>query len=150
MTQSLSQLQGIQFGFDDAHSRLIAADQPYKLENELSNCLQHLYRYMNVRHQHWGDTRRQLATRLDAVPGLNGALWIRAFDTHDVVQVGSFQDRYAEAYMNLYGGIFWLPLAAVTANTDEFDRHLDYSAHLADRDAAATVRCVFDGLAALP
>jgi hypothetical protein len=145
-TPSKTRLPQIAAGFNDAYNRMVSAEVNCDVENELTNCLQHLYRYANLRQKLWGDTSPDLAHRFGAVPGLNGALWARAFDTHDVVQIGSFQDRVSEVIMNMLGGVFWLPSADFTSNADGAGRHLDYENHLADKDAAATLRRAFDGL----
>lgn len=161
------QLMAVKRPFDAAFLRMCQAADPDLLDDELSNMLQQMYRLGELRKRRWKRaaspsapgtgklTETELNAKVKAVPGVMGALWIRAFDTHDVVQVSTLKDAYTDFYTEMYGVLVWKPVASMPfviepTKNPHLDRYEDYKASLQNRPVLDTMRQAFDGLAMLP
>lgn len=134
--------------FDAAFHRLVAANDPQIAQDELSNALHHLYRLGEVAERRLNLTRREFNEKVStAAPGAVGALWIRAFDTHEVLETAAMGDLFSDYFTEMYEVLVWKPRSAMTfTKPDQAVRYEDYDAHLANRPALDSLRAAFDGL----
>jgi hypothetical protein len=118
-----------------------------QLEDELSNLLHQLYRLAEMLKYRMGDARFHVATA--GLKEARAALWIRTYDTHDLVMSAEVGDRYSDYYTEMYGVLEWKPLASLNLPTDKHGRHLDYATAFECRTVLDTIRLAFDQLAQL-
>jgi hypothetical protein len=142
--------------FDSAYRRMIECNKPEELIDELSNMLHHLYRLSELRKRRWKAviqdfTKNDFIARMGQVNGALGAIWIRAFDTHEIATVTDVGDRYADVYTATYGVLVWKQPAAMPflVMPKEIARFDDYQAHLAGRVVLMTLRTAFDNISDL-
>jgi hypothetical protein len=145
--------------FDSAYFRMCLGTNAETLQDELSNALHHTYRLGELRKRQWeangngnGGSASPFAARVKQVRGALGALWIRAYDTHQIAIVSELDTQYSGVHTAMHGVLLWKPASALDCIVmpKDYDRYTDYLAHLAQRPVLDTLRSAFDGLAALP
>ena len=144
------QLDRVRRAFNSAFQRMCAASTIGDLEDELSNMLHHIYRLGELGKARLGEqTMYQHLTSSNDLRAARAAMWVRAFDTHDLVVVAPIGDRVSDYFTEMYGVAVWEPLASLPKQTDNHGRHLDYSNFLEDRPVLDTTRRAFDAMVAL-
>ena len=144
-------------GFDQAFDRLrLASGDADAQDIEVTNALQHIYRLGEIRKGQWRLGNPGLNSKVGVTaPGVLGLLWVRQFDTHDAVRVGSLEDVLSDYLDETVGSLTWRDAASIEQaaapkpgryNSIYVDRKLDYSAHLAARPVKDTLRAAFDAL----
>lgn len=152
-----SELTAVRRAFDSAYFRMCLGTNAETLQDELSNALHHMYRLGELRKRQWetncnDGTTNHFAARVKQVRGALGALWIRAYDTHQIATVSELDAQYSRVHTAMHGVLLWKPASALDCIVmpKDYDRYTDYLAHLAQRPVLDTLRAAFDGLAALP
>jgi hypothetical protein len=150
------ELAAVRRAFDAAYRRMVECSRPEELPDELSNMLHHVYRLSELRKRRWkaasqSFTKSEFIARVGQVNGALGAIWIRAFDTHEIATVADIGSRYPDVYTAIYGVLVWREPAAMPFLTmpTELARFEDYRTHLSNRVVLVTLRKAFDGLSSL-
>jgi hypothetical protein len=150
------ELTAVQRPFDAAFQRMCEATNHDEMRDELSNLLHHLYRLGELRSARWGINGQKLKenpfnARVAPLPGILGALWIRAYDTHDIATVAKLKDTYSHYYTKISGVLVWKCIADMpfVKLPKASDRYMDYESNLQNNPVLDTLRSAFDGLTAL-
>jgi hypothetical protein len=147
------ELTAVRRPFEAAFDRMCQADDLDLLHDELSNMLHHMYRLGELCAGRWG--LKNDPARFNAkvkVPGALGALWVRRYDTQEIVSVSDPADVYTDRYLKLYELLVWKPVAAIEGKApggSALARYQDYQGHLENNPVLDTMRPAFDGLATL-
>lgn len=148
------QLDRVRRPFDAAFQRMCAATTQDQLEDELSNLLHQLYRLSELCRKRLGRERGGFYGWLHGsndpdLRAAGAAVWVRTFDTHDVVVVASPADLVSNFFTEMFGVLAWRPLAQLPQQTERYGRHEDYRSLLADHAVLDTSRRAFDAMAGL-
>jgi len=97
-------------------------------------------------------TDRDFTARVKQVPGALGALWIRTYDTHEIMTVSKLKDIHTNFFTEMYGILVWMCIADMPfiKKPNDIDRFIDYQSNLENQPVLDTLRTAFDSLAALP
>jgi hypothetical protein len=151
------ELTAVRRAFDSAFFRMCLGTHADVLQDELSNALHHMYRLGELCKRQWeassgGCSAGDFIARVRQVPGALGALWIRAFDTHQLAALTELNGQYSRAQTAMVRALIWKPASAMPflVMPRDYDRYTDYLLHLSQRPVHGTLRAAFDGLAALP
>jgi hypothetical protein len=113
---------------------MCGAEEVDLLHDELSNMLHHMYRLGELCAARWG--LKNDSARFNAkvkVPGALGAMWVRRYDTHEIVSVSDPADVYTDRDLDLYELLVWKPVAVIESRPpggSAFARYQDYKGHL--------------------
>ena len=128
-----------------------------ELPDELSNMLHHMYRLGELRRRRWERnqqhlTDRDFTARVKQVPDALGALWIRTYDTHEIMTVSKLKDIHTNFFTEMYRILVWMCIADMPfiKKPNDIDRFIDYQSNLENQPVLDTLRTAFDSLAALP
>ncbi len=143
------QLTAVRRAFDAAFGRMATDSYPGQFEDELSNLLCQLYRLAELCKKRQGVASYYAA--LAPLGGARAALWVRSFDTHEmVVSVSIEGDFYTDYYTDVYPGYMaWKPRASYSPSSDKHGNDLQYESHFEGRRVSATIRSAFDQLVGL-
>ena len=141
------QLTRVTRAFDAAFLRMCQATNIEQLEDELSNLLHQLYRLAELVKRRLGNSKFYAVTA--QLKEARAALWIRTYDTHDLVMTAEPGDRISDYLTEMYGVLEWKPLLSLNLPADKHGRHLDYATAFECRTVLDTIRLAFDQLAQL-
>jgi hypothetical protein len=149
------ELTAVRRPFNAAFTRMCQAGEVDLLRDELSNMLHHMYRLGELCARRWQLTGDHAGfnAKVKVVPGALGAMWIRAFDTHEIASVSTMADLYSDFYSDLFGVLAWksisvMPFVNKPTKAWGIERYNDYQ-NLENKPVRNTMRQAFDGLASL-
>lgn len=153
------QLERVLRPFRAAEARMRSTCDSNTMEDELSNMLQHIYRLAELRRSRWADVSgpgkislKETNQRLSGVPGALGALWIRQFDTHELIVLTFNSTGYGPVWGPVYDpiSIMWKPRPKTPTVKGHLQPRIDdYDHHLAGKEVLDTLPIIFDRIADL-